>query len=131
MAIENHLSNTDNDELFCDIQNMCKAISEKSNYTFRINNINDIQNKENIVEGMMPFLRLYYRYEYSKCIIIRKRSLRLLKTELKSFFKINPLFGRRILYFKNKNNASPFVSDKPIVQLSDETKTFLRIISSH
>ena len=125
-AIENHIQKSDNDELFEDIQSMCEKLNEMYGDTFRVNTINNIREKNVIVDTLKPYLLLFYRYTYSRNSLLKKKCIKLLKREIKLFFEANQVFGRRLVFTTsiNKNNDV----ETPTITLTSSTKRFLHQI---
>ena len=125
-SIQNHLQRCDIDELFEDIQAMCEKLNDLYGSKFRVNTITDETHKREIVECMKDYLLLYYRYSYSRNVSLKKRCMRLLKKEIKVFFTLNPLYGRRIIFVHRNNRI--LQPNKPFVTLSSDTKQFLHLM---
>jgi len=126
IAIDNHIERCDMNDLYEDIQDMCEKLNDLYSYKFRVNLITNVNQKRIIVHTFKPYLQLFYRYTYSRNVVLKKHCMRLLKKEIKLFFEANSLFGRRLVFVNSANKLQQV--EQPTITLTSETSLFLKKI---
>lgn len=126
IAIDNYLETNDIDELYDDIKSMCEKLNELYKKKFRVNLISNDDQKKIIVNTFKPYLKIFYKYSYSRDLLLKRHCIKLLKEEIKNFFLLNPMFGRRLVFITSKNKNLQV--ETPINTLSGKAKKFLKDI---
>ena len=118
IAISKHIANMDKKTIVKTIRIMLKQSYDYYNFS-----IDNTFPDEILISAFKNYLNLYYLCEYSNDSNKRNYYAKELHIKFKSFFKLNPLFGRKVIKVKTQNH---YYHDKFI-----EVKTNDRFHNSH